>query len=80
MRFRQIDNIYLKQSCITCVFLAVFVLSGCIDFAEVTKFAALSQAANSSFPALVADIEDSCKRQATYFTRLSNKRQSAGKL
>jgi hypothetical protein len=44
----------------------MLVLSGCIDFAEVTKFAALSQAANSSFPALVADIEDSCKRQATY--------------
>lgn len=41
-------------------------LAGCLDLSEVGKFAALSESANASFPALVADIQDSCDRRANY--------------
>ncbi len=41
-------------------------LVGCVDLSEVGKFAALSEAANASFPSLVADIRDSCERRSNY--------------
>jgi len=66
LKILNISNSCLKHPYITYILIVVLTFSGCVDFTEVTKFAALSQVANSSFPALVADIEDSCKREATY--------------
>jgi hypothetical protein len=44
--------------------LLVFV--GCVDLSEVGRFAALSRNAKTAFPALVADIQNSCERRADY--------------
>lgn len=41
-------------------------LAACIDLSEVGEFAAMSETANAAFPALVADIQDSCERRASY--------------
>jgi hypothetical protein len=39
---------------------------GCVDSSEVGKFADISKSASSSLPALVTDIEATCKRRAGY--------------
>lgn len=41
-------------------------LVGCVDLSEVQRFAALSRSAKTAFPALVADIQNSCERRADY--------------
>lgn len=45
--------------------LALVFLS-CVDLSEVGRFAALSRNAKTAFPALVADIQNSCDRRADY--------------
>ena len=44
----------------------VLVFLGCVDLSEVGRFAALSRNAKTAFPALVADIQNSCDRRADY--------------
>jgi len=47
--------------------LSIFlVLAGCVDLSEVGKFATISESAKTSFPALVADIQNSCIRRANF--------------
>jgi len=41
-------------------------LVGCVDFTEVGKFADISKSASSSLPALVADINGTCKRRVVF--------------
>lgn len=48
------------------VFSFYLVFAGCVDLSEVGKFAAISESAKIAFPALVADIQNSCSRRADY--------------
>ncbi len=48
------------------LFVLTLALAGCVDLAEVVKFAGISQTANQSFPGLVADMKDSCLRFNSY--------------
>ena len=46
--------------------LVALLLGGCVDSSEVRKFADISKSASTCLPALVTDIEASCKRRTTY--------------